>query len=147
MALSLDGMAVLRAIADNRPVFSGVKSEAAKYGRTLVMKQLKAKGSGIETLQAVRTALGRESFSHIVDAMTDAEVKSLVGRVDRYHPEFKTSNSAWRRMHLRALADDKTEPTDKPARATKTKTVRRKSPPKREFLDLGSMKATRQRRS
>jgi hypothetical protein len=146
MALSLDGMAVLRAIAENRGVFSGVTSEAAKYGRTLVVKQLKAKGGGLETLQAVRTALGREPFSQIVDAMTDAEVKSFVGRVDRYHPELKTSNAAWRRMHLRALADGKAEPTDKPARVTKAKTRPRKSLAKREFLDLQSMKATRQRR-
>jgi hypothetical protein len=147
MALSLDGMAVLRAIAENRRVFANVSAEAAKYGHTLVVRQLKSKGSGLPTLQAVRAALGRDSFSLVVDAMTDPEVKALVGRFDKYHPDLKTSNAAWRRTHLRALADGKVVPTPKPVRAIKPKARVRKSPPKRELLDLQSMKVTRRRRS
>jgi hypothetical protein len=147
MALSLNGMAVLLAIAQNRAIFSSVSADAAKYARTLVMKQLKAKSSGLSTLHDVRSALGRESFSHIMDAMSDSEVKSIVSRLDKHHPELKTSGPAWRRTHLSALSEGKTEPTEKPARVTKATTRSRKSPAKREFLDLQSMKATRRRRS
>jgi hypothetical protein len=147
VALSLDGMAVLRAIGEHRTVFSGVSADAAKYARTLVMKQLKNKGSDLSTLRAVRAALSRDTFSNIIDAMTDAEVKSLVGRFDKYHPDFKTSNATWRRAHLRALADGKAAPSEEPPRATKTKAAPRKRAPKREFLDLQSMRVTRRRRS
>ena len=147
MALSLDGIAVLRAIGEHRTVFSGVSADAAKYARTLVMKQLKSKGSDLSKLRAVRAALSRETFSIIIDAMTDAEVKSLVGRFDKYHPDFKASDAAWRRTHLRALADGKAEPSERPSPTTKTKATPRRMAPKREFLDLQSMRVTRKRRS
>jgi hypothetical protein len=108
-------------LAANPRVFADVILDAAKHARTLVTKQLKAKGSDLSTLRNVNKALGRESFTLIVDGMSDAEVKSLVGKFDKHHPELKSSNPAWRRAHLRALADGKMEPATKPQSTAKPK--------------------------
>ena len=105
MPLNLDGMAVLGAIVANRRLFTGVEPDAEKYARTLVIKQLKAKNADLTALREISRALGRGLFPLLIDAMTDAEVKAVLGKVDKYHPDLKTETPAWRRSHLRALAD------------------------------------------
>jgi hypothetical protein len=36
--------------------------------------------------------------------MPEPQTKTLVGRLDKNHPELKVSNPQWRRDHVRALA-------------------------------------------
>src|SRR5262245_31147760 len=145
MPLNLDGMAVLGAIAAHPRLFASVQQDAAKYAKTLVIKQLKAKNADLATLREVARALGRSLFPLIIDAMTDPEVKSVLGKVDKYHPELKTETPAWRRNHLRALADSKLEQTEKPKKPVKAKAPSRRKKAEPKFLDLQSMKATRRR--
>ncbi|MGO8840176.1 MAG: hypothetical protein ACLQF1_03295 [Methyloceanibacter sp.] len=146
MPLNLDGMVVLRAIAANSRLFADVVPDASKHARSLVTKQLKAKTSDLSTLRAVKKALGGAPFTLIVDGMSDSEVRSLVRKLDKYHPDIKAGTPTWGRTHLRALADGNAEPTEKPQKAIKPKPQRKAKAP-RQFLDLQSMKVTRPRRS
>jgi len=57
--------------------------------------------------------------------MSDAQIKSLVTRLDKHNPELKTSNGAARRRHVLALAEGSAEPSQK------QKTARKPVPPKK----------------
>lgn len=113
MALDVDGYSVLGAIAAVPEVFPDIRADIAKTARTLVTKQLKAKSLPLARLRLIRRALGAETFALIVDGMTDAEAKSLVGRFDKHHPELKTASADWYRRRLGGLADTE-EPAEKP---------------------------------
>src|SRR5262245_50135591 len=119
MPLDIDGFAVLRSIAAHPSSFSDVAADAAKAARALVTKQIKTKGSTLRSLRDVRRALGAEAFTLIVDGVPDPQVKTLVTRFDKHHPDLKTSNPQWRRRLLSALAEGSIEPTAKPKAAPK----------------------------
>ena len=146
MPLNLDGMAVLGAIVANRRLFTGVEPDAEKYARTLVIKQLKAKNADLTALREISRALGRGLFPLLIDAMTDAEVKAVLGKVDKYHPDLKTETPAWRRSHLRALADGRIEATEKPKKPVKAKAPSKRKKAQPKYLDLQSMNTRRNRR-
>lgn len=124
MALDLDAFAVLRAIAAHPAAFPEIKIHVVKATsvlatklRTLVVKQLKSKTADLSSVKDIRKALGAEIFNLIVDGMKDAEVKTVVNRLDKNHPNAKTANLEWRRRQLRALADGSIEPTHKVKKA------------------------------
>ncbi|MBI1204240.1 MAG: hypothetical protein GC182_17200 [Rhodopseudomonas sp.] len=121
MALDLDAFAVLRAIGAHAALFGDAKADAAKAARALVVKQIKAKGTDLAALRALRKALGEESFALVVDGLKDAELKTLVARVDKENPEAKTASPAWRRRHLMALVTGAAEPAAKAPKAAKAK--------------------------
>jgi hypothetical protein len=121
MALALNGFQVLRRVGKHPDVFVQVAAEATKAARTLLNKQMKAKASDLVTVREVRKALGDELFGLYVDGMTDAEVKSVLTRLDKNHPDLKKSNADWRRNHLRDLAGGKIDPSAKAAPAKKAK--------------------------
>lgn len=125
MALDLDAFAVFRAIGTHAAQFNDVKADAAKAARALITKQIKAKGTNIAVMRALRKALGEESFALVVDGLKDAELKTLTVRFDKENPEIKTANPAWRRRHLMALVDGSAEPAAKAPKAAKAK-----APPK-----------------
>lgn len=141
MALSLDGMAVLGRIAANHRVFADIKADAAKQARALVVKQLKAKSLDLEHLFAVKKAMGPKTFEHILDGLSDAEVKSLLGKLDKYDPALKTSTPSSRREHLRLLAARKVKPAPVPERVTKGAAKAKTKAKPRKTLALSSMKA------
>jgi hypothetical protein len=114
MALDIDGFAVLRSIAAHPSAFASVATEAAKIARGLVVKQMKAKTSGLKSTRDVCTALGAEAFDIILDGLTDDQIKSLVARLDKHHPDLKAANPQWRLQRMRALADGSAEPVEKP---------------------------------
>lgn len=113
MALDLDAFAVLRAIGAHAALFGDAKADAAKAARALVVKQIKAKATGLAALRALRKALGEETFALVVDGLKDAELKTLVARVDKENAEAKTASPAWRRRHLVALVSGAAEPAVK----------------------------------
>lgn len=127
MGLELDGVAVLRSIATHPRAFPNIEAGARKAARALVIAQLKAKTADVEMLREIRLALGNE-FSLLADGMSDAEVKSLLSKFDRHHPELKGAQEEWRRRHLMALAEGRVEPALKP-KTRKTKTEKPKKPP------------------
>jgi hypothetical protein len=121
MALDIDGFAVLRSIGAHHGTFPDIAADASKAARALVIKQIKAKNVQLKSIQGVRKAIGADSFNLILDGMPDAQIKTLVGRLDKSHPELKTSSPQWRREHVRALVAGSVEPT-----------VKSPSPPKRK---------------
>ena len=83
MALEIDGLAVLCAIAEAPEAFPAIRSDVTKAAHALVTKQLKAKTLDLAGLRAVREALGPQPLALIVDGLKDAEVKALVTRLGR----------------------------------------------------------------
>ena len=165
MALDVSGFALLKAIGANPDAFPNVGTDASKYALMLATKQLRAKGTDLEAVRRIGDVLGRDSLRFIIEGMNDSTIKSLLGKLDKYHPELKTSDALWRRMHLRALVEEKAEPTGKPASKPRRKaapkskdgpTVEAKGRPKAKvgrrkkseepaFLDLLSMTVKRRR--
>jgi hypothetical protein len=140
MAIELDGFTVLRSIGTHAGTFPSIAVEAKKAAHSLVVKQLKAKTASLKATRAVREAIGHDMFAFLIDAMKDSEVKTVLGKLDKHHPEIKAANAAWRRQQLRALADGSAEPTEKPKPQPKAKGVR-KTKPKPQEPDLLSSKA------
>jgi len=104
MALDVDGYAVLQAMASAPEAFPDIRTEIPKAARALVVKQLKARSLRVASLRLIREVLGSESFALIADGMSEAEVKSLVTRLDPHHPSLKTATPGWHRHRLTALA-------------------------------------------
>ncbi len=164
MALDIDGFAVLHSIAAHPSMFPNAAPEVAKVARTLVIKQVKAKNTGLHSVRDIRKAIGADAFGLIMDGMTDVQVKSLVSKLDKNHPELKSSTSQWRRHQLKALAEGSTEPAPKvpkaksPSKQKTKKRVSEASEPKQKtkkrvsepseaggFLSFKSAGATRRR--
>jgi hypothetical protein len=110
MALEIDGFAVLGSIAKHPSRFADVRADAAKAARALVAAQIKSRATGLASLRGIRDALGAPAFDLILDGLPDAQVKTLVGKLDKNHPELKGAALPWLRQHLRALADASMEP-------------------------------------
>ena len=104
MALDVDGFAVLRAIAQTPDAFPDIAGDVPKAARALVAKQLKARGLTLPGLHRLHASLGAENLALILDGLSDAEVKSLVTRLDRNNPDLKTAGPDWHRHQLAALA-------------------------------------------
>src|SRR5262245_39874653 len=107
-------MSVLTAIGVNREVFSGIELEAAKAARSLVVKQLRVGDSDVKTLRDVRKALGKTNFVLLGENMSPAELKSLSTKFDKYRPQLKNADAAWRRNHICELADGRIDVSAKP---------------------------------
>lgn len=136
MALEIDAFAAMRAIAANPAIFVDIHADAAKLGgelaqkiRVLVAKQIKARNSTVTSIRAIGDALGSAAFDRAVDTLKDSELKTLVGRLDKHHPEQKTATAEWRRRHFRALIAGSSEPATKPA--PKPKAAKKPSKPKK----------------
>ncbi|TNC15156.1 hypothetical protein FF100_06240 [Methylobacterium terricola] len=118
MALEIDGLAVLCAIAEAPEAFPAIRSDVTKAAHALVTKQLKAKTLDLAGLRAVRNALGPQPLALIVDGLKDAEVKALATRLDKHHPDLKDGPAVAHRRHLMALAADR-DPVAPPAARAK----------------------------
>ena len=147
MALEIDGFAVFHSIGSHRAAFAGIAADLIKAARTLVVKLIKDKKTGLAALRDIRTALGAETFNLITDGMADPQIKSVAANLDKHHPGLKTSDAAWRRRHVLALAEGSVEPTEKPKSAPKVEKAKKppavpKTPERVSFVSAG---ATRKR--
>jgi hypothetical protein len=146
MALDLDGFAVLRSIAAHPGAFPDIAAATAHAARSLVTKQLNSKSTGLRSLRDIREALGVEAFNLVMDGIPDTQIKSIVARLDKHHPELKAADARWRRLHVTALVDGSCEPATKPiAKRRPGNKVAAKPPAAREFLDFKSAGATRRK--
>src|ERR1700688_967059 len=100
MTLEIDGFAVFHSIGSHRTAFAGIAADLGKAARTLVVKLIKDKKTGLSALRDIRTALGAETFNLIADGMADSQIKSVAANLDKHNPELKTSNAAWQRRHV-----------------------------------------------
>lgn len=127
MSLEFDGFDAWRAIAQSPETFASLRAEAAKSARTALTKYVKAKSTGLADLRRARKALGKEAFSLLIDGLKDAEMKTLVARLDRHHPEQRGADAGWRRQHLLQLVKGDIEPAAKAQRPAKKARTPRKS--------------------
>lgn len=121
MAIDIDGYAVLGAIAQKPDVFPAIKGEVSKVARMLVVKQLKERTMSLAGLRNVGETVGFESFDLILDLMTDPEVKSLLGKVDKLNVEAKAAAPQSQRKHVSDLAHKRAEPAAKQSKPAKPK--------------------------
>jgi hypothetical protein len=169
MALEIDAFHVLNRIASQSalaPLRAEAATQAGKFTdtlRKLLAKHVKAQAAHLDALRATRVALGAETFDLVVEGMKDSEIKTLVGKLDKHHPQQKAANAIWRRGHLRALAGGAIEPapaapmkpkggTSKSRAGGKTsgrgrgsRSGKRAAPAESDYLDDPSAGATRDR--
>ena len=113
MTLDVDGFAVFRSIGSHPDTFAAIAPDLPKVARTLVVKQIRHKDTGLKAVRDIRTAVGPEAFNLIADSMADTQIKSLAARLDRHNSELKASSGAARRLHILALAAGSAEPVEK----------------------------------
>jgi hypothetical protein len=138
MSIALDGFEVLRRLGKHADVFAAVRSDVDKAARTLVVKCLKTKSVGSDALRDIHKALGTDQFELVLESLKDAEVKSILTRLDKHHPDLKQEAPAWRREHLKALAEGSSSPSPQPAKKAKA-SKKAKAEPARlesEVMDL-----------
>jgi hypothetical protein len=126
MAREFDGFEVWRAIAESPDIFTALRADAAKSARTALVKYLRLRTLGLADVRAVRKALGKTLFRLLVDGMTDAEVTTLLARLDKHHAGLNTAEATWKRQHLLALAKGDAEPTPKPEKPARKWRAERK---------------------
>jgi hypothetical protein len=144
--LEVDGFAVLHSIGSHRGIFAALARDIARTARMLVIRQIAHKETGLETVRGIHAAVGPEAFRLIVDGMSNAQIKSLTLKIDRYAPQARAEDGAARR-HILALADGSAQPSEKQPGATRaaraTKPPAPPSPPPR--INYVSAGATRKR--
>jgi len=128
MPLVIDGSALLGAIASNREAFDETQAVVDKAAVSIVIAQLKIRALTVEKLRKVRSAIGEETFALILDQFDTKALGTLVGKLDKHHPERTTASPVWARGHVRALARGNVEPTEKQAAPRRTKGTRKKAP-------------------
>lgn len=127
MSIALDGFAVLQKVGTHADVFVAIRADADKAARALVVKCLKAKSSGLDSIRAIRSALGDEPFALLLDGLKDTEIKSVLTRVDKHFADLKQGTAAARRLQLAALAEGSAQPSLAPAKAAKKAPAPRKA--------------------
>ncbi len=119
MPLELDGKEVLRVLIGAPEVFPESHADLSRVAQSLVVKQLRQRGLGLEGLRAVASTLGHDTFLLVADAMSDPEIKSLALRVDPHHDTLRIADPSWVRGHLLQLAEGDLEPEPKAGPASK----------------------------
>jgi hypothetical protein len=145
MSIMLNGYEVLRRIGSYPDTFAKVRVDVDKQARALVVKCLKHKSSDLAAQREIFRALGQEHFGLVVEGLKDSEVKTILTRLDKHHPDVKGGTSAWRNQHFKALAEGTAHPSDPPAKPAKKSKVTKKEPkPERPRLQSEVMEVFRQ---
>ncbi len=114
MAIDIDGLAVLHAIAATPQIFPDAATEINTFARNCVSGQLKSKTTTFERLQNIYRAIGGEAFALILDGQTDSASAALVKKFDRDNPDIKTAPPDWLRRRIAELASGAAAPATKP---------------------------------
>ncbi|CCD88416.1 conserved protein of unknown function [Bradyrhizobium sp. ORS 285] len=136
MPIALNGFEVFEQVGKHANLFAPIRADVDKQARALLVKCLKHKSIGLDVLRDVREALGTSQFGLILEGLKDAEVKSVVTRLDKHHPELKKSSAGWRRDHLNALADGSALPSPAPTKAKASTAKKSKTTPSRLKSDV-----------
>jgi hypothetical protein len=140
--LEVDGFAILHSIGAHPDIFAALARDIARTARTLVIRQIAHKDTGLETVRGIHAAVGPEAFRLIMDGMSDAQIKSLALKLDRHAPEARAEDGTARRRVL-ALAEGAMEPSEKQGTARVMRPKKVPAPPPRvHYLSAG---ATRKR--
>ena len=103
MPIDVDGASILATIAREPQLFAVVRDQASVIARNLVSKQLKDKSTHYDVLRMIAQSIGHRDFAVILDNMSDAEIKSVLKRVDGSNVSPMTDAAQWRRARLLAL--------------------------------------------
>jgi hypothetical protein len=125
MALEVDGFAILRTVGVHPHVFKAIVADTAKAARSLVARQIAHRNTGLKTVRDIRGLVGPEAFSLIMDSMSDAQIRSLMAKLDRHAAAAKIADGTARR-HVLALADGSVQPAAEPADAPPTTLTKKK---------------------
>jgi hypothetical protein len=139
MSIALDGFEVFRQVGKHAEVFAPIRADVDKQARALVIKCLKAKSVGLDAFRDILRALGQEQFGLVLEGLKDTEVKSVLTRLDKHHPDVKEGDTGWRRQHLSGLADGSSTPHALPAKTKKATSRKAKAEPPRlrsEVIDV-----------
>jgi hypothetical protein len=129
MALEVDGFAILRTVGVHPHVFKAIVADTAKAARSLVARQIAHRNTGLKTVRDIRGLVGPEAFSLIMDSMSDAQIRSLMAKLDRHAAPAKIAEGTERR-HILALADGSVQPAPQPADAPPpTRPKKKPAPP------------------
>ena len=124
MAIDIDGLAVLRAIAATPRIFPDAATEINNFARKLVSGQLKPATINLERLRDIYSVIGYEAFPLILDGHEDKASAALVKKLDKDNPEFKTASPVWCRKRLADLASGVAQPAAKPEPSPPKKTAK-----------------------
>lgn len=127
MPLDIDGYAVLGAIARKPDAFPAIKNDVSKISRTLVVKQLKEKSLSLDMARDVVAAIGDDAFDMILEPMTDAEIKALLSKIDKFDVDTRKESAQIQRKHISQLVKGEKAPAIK---QTQAKAPKVKAPPK-----------------
>jgi hypothetical protein len=143
--LDLDAAAVITAAVARRDLFPTADGDATKLARTLMVKAIKAGAAKPATVRAIRDAIGAEAFAHVVDGLTVAEAKAIVGKLDKHNAAAKAADATTQRRRLVEIAAG-AEPEAAPAKPAKAPRAPKVAKPKAErgFSSKAAL-ATRQK--
>src|ERR1700744_2846597 len=131
MPIVLDGFEVFQQVGKHADVFAPIRADVAKQATALIVKCLKAKAVDLDALHDIRKALGNDHFRLVIDGLKDAELKTILTRLDKHHPELKQGSASWKRDHLNALADGSAAPQAAASKAKKASVKKAKAEPSR----------------
>lgn len=119
--LDLDATAVLSAAVAHRDLFPTADADATKLARTLIVKAIKAAAAKPDAVRRIHGAIGPDAFALVVDGMTAAEAKAVLGKLDKHNAAAKAADVGGQRQRLVAIAAGAApEPAPaKPAKAPK----------------------------
>jgi hypothetical protein len=146
MPLDMDGFRVLGSIAAHPTAFQDIAKEINAVARTLVVKQIRAKGTNLSRFREIYAALGADALNLAIDGLPDTQVKSLLGKLDKHNPEIASFTGDWGRRTILALADGTVSAAPKTKAAPKPKAPRTKPNAAPEVLNYASAGAARKRR-
>jgi hypothetical protein len=139
MPIALDGFDVFQQIGKHAELFSPIRADVEKQAMALIVKCLKAKSVNLDGIRAMFKALGQAQFGLVLDGLKDADIKSVLTRIDKHHPDVKQGSAGWRRDHFNALADGSSSLHAAPVKARKTAARKAKAEParlKNEVVDV-----------
>ena len=127
MAIDIDGLAVIQAIAATPLLFQDASSEINSFARKFVCGQLKPATINLQRLRDINRAIGSDAFVLILDGQTDSASAALVKKLDKDNPDIKTAPPEWLRRRIAELASGAAEPARKPS---KPRPRKKPSPPR-----------------
>lgn len=119
MAIDIDGLAVLRTIAEAPRTFPDAATEINSFARKFVVGQLKPATTNLDRLREVYGAIGGQAFVLILDGQTDSASAALVKKLDKDNPDIRTAPSHRLRRRIAELASGAAEPISKPPKTPK----------------------------
>ena len=148
MAMRLDGAEVIRRVINHPEIFP-IASEINEIAQKLVVESLKATKISLGDVKAICSTLGEQHFKMVADDMSAADLKSVIGKIDKSNEEAKRAGEALQRAMLIELATGRTQPLTAVMKKTTGKKIGNRKNAEADAitraLDSKAMRAVRKR--